>query len=122
MNSVIKALALISVLCLTSCNSKLGSSSQTIENVDLIEQLDELEPSSVVEAGNIPGDTDAEKLLYVLDAATGTKSAILIFVDSQIDTFEATGNRKEANELRKNRVLLSQAANETVDIYIRDVA
>jgi len=78
--------------------------------------------SAVVNPDNIPGNTDAEKLMYLLDIATVTKAATLIFLDGQIEVFESSGNKEQANELRENRKLLTQALDENIEIYVTDAA
>ena len=122
MNNMLKIIGLTSVLCVASCSPESVPNTQTDEKADLVEQLADLKPSAVLENDNIPGDTDAEKLMYVLDVATATKSGILIFLDTQIESFEAIGNTEEAAALRQNRVWLTQAADEKIEIFIKEAA
>ena len=116
-NNLFKLICLSSALCLMSCNKDTPQSHE-----HLTEQLEAIKPSASVDIANIPGETDAEKLMYLLDIATATKAATLIFLDSQIDAFEAAGNSSQANSLRENRVLLLQALNEKIDIYVKQSA
>ncbi|MEP6342978.1 MAG: hypothetical protein ABJ275_06655 [Maricaulaceae bacterium] len=124
MNKLSKTVCFLSALTVVAaCGGASTSAPNDAEvNKSLHEQLDNIKPSEAIDIANLPGDTDAEKLLYLLDVPTATKSAMLIILDGQIKTFEATGNKKQADALRGNLASLTQAVDEKIYIYVRDAA
>ncbi|WP_026941608.1 DUF2059 domain-containing protein [Hellea balneolensis] len=86
---------------------------------NLSEQIAQLETS---EAFNLKGKTPTEELLYLLELPTQMKSATLIVLDGQLETLEASGREKEANELRNNRQLLLKAMDENMASYVESAA
>ena len=127
MNRLFKAnklsliLGLTSALCLSACGGKDGV--KTSDNHQTLnEQLEAIKPQGAIDLNNIAGDTETEKLLYLLDVPTTTKAGILIFINTQIDSFEAAGHTAQADAMRENRALLSQAVDENMAGFIKESA
>ena len=123
MSKIFLTLSLASVLCLSACGGKdTASYKGTNSNETLNQQLEAIKPQGSIDLSNIPGDTDTEKFLHLLDVPTATKSGILIFMNTQIESFDAVGNHAQAEAMRKNRALLSQAVDENMDSFLKDSA
>ena len=117
-NKLFLSLCLTSELCLNGCGNK-ASDKPSYDNKSLNQQLEAIKPQGSIDLSNIPGDTDTEKFLHLLDVPTATKSGILIFMNTQIESFDAVGNHAQAEAMRKNRALLSQAVDENMDSFLK---
>ena len=116
-----KNLCIILLGCLiASCSETQKKDVQ--EDKTLVQQLGELRPAAQVSFEELKGETNTEKLLYLLDLPNSVKAASLVFLDTQISSFEQTGDMKTANELRSSRELLIQAADEKMHEYIENVS
>ena len=119
-HKILLTLCITSVLSLGACGGEGGASYDATEaNKSLNEQLEAIRPKGDINLAEIKGDTDTEKLLYLLDVPTGTKSGILIFFNPQIESFEAVGNKEQAEVMRHNRALLSQAVDENMTDFVK---
>jgi len=112
---------LVKTICLLSALS-LAAKAKPADNKNLLGQLEDIKPNQAIDINNLPGDTNTEKLLYLLDTPTATKSGVLIFLDSQIEAFETAGNKEQAEALKANRVLLTQAVDETMEVFVKEAA
>jgi len=116
-----KTFYLILCACLIASCTEASKQVATDEKT-LVEQLGDLKPAQQVSFDELSGDTNTEKLLYLLDVPNSVKVASLVSLDAHINSFETTGDLKTANELRSNRELLIQAADEKMHIYIKEVS
>ena len=107
---------------LTACDATNKAPKAPVDNKTLNQQLEEMKPTEALDISTVSGATETEKLLYLLDIPTTTKSGILIFMDAQIKNFETVGNKELAAELRQNRALMSRAADETIDVLVAESA
>lgn len=116
MNRLSKICYALPLAALLACSNEGVKPKADTSN--LTEQLEELKGGGVIDVTNLPGKTETEKFLYLIGTPTASKSAILIFLDGQIDTLDNAGNKKQADALRENRKLLVQAVDETMDIFV----
>jgi len=117
-NNYIKTICLVSAFALAACSQAPNLDGIKADGKDINQQLESLKSGPAIDINNLPGKTPTEKLLYLLDTPKAVQSATLIFLDTQISSFEAAGNKTEAEALRKSRVLLAQALEENIDDFI----
>ncbi len=122
MNRWFKTAYALPLAALLACGNQGGKPKSKADNTSLTEQLEDLKGGAPVNIADLPGKTETEKFLYLIGVPTATKSGILIFLDAQIDSFDAAGNKKQADALRENRKLLVQAADETMSIFVEKTA
>ena len=122
MNRFIKTLCLLSAAGLMACSNAPNSKAPEDDGKNITQQLEDLKSGVSIDVDNLQGKTDTEKLLYLLDTPTTTKAGILIFLDVQIKTLEETGNKKDAEAMRANRVLLTQAVDENLEDFVEIAA
>lgn len=110
----------ITAIALAGCSAPTAVTEDG--KVNLVEQIEQLEMSPQRPFEELPGETNTEKLLYLLDLPTMTKSVALIALDGQIETLERTGNKEVATQLKNTRKLMLQAMDETMDGFVDSAA
>ena len=118
----ISAAACVALLC--ACQPTADTAPQAAKTKDvpsLYERLGEVK----VDIGafeDLPGETRAEKLLYQSGVVSQMKTVTLVMFDTQIQTIEVAGNAALAEELRNTQDELSEAMEESLDVFIADAA
>jgi len=115
---VFKLCYLLPLAALLACADAEVKPKAQADTLSLDQQLEELKGGASINLADLPGKTETEKFLYLIGTPTASKSAILIFLDGQIDTLDKAGNKKQADALRENRKLLVQAVDETMNVFV----
>ena len=115
-----KAVFLTMAIALAGCSAPTAITEEG--KASLVEQIEQLERAPQRSFEELPGDTNTEKLLYLLDLPMMTKSVALIALDGQIETLERTGNKEVATQLKNTRKLMLQAMDETMDGFVDSAA
>ena len=86
---------------------------------ELIDDLGNIEVSTAA-FEDLPGNTQAEKLLYQAGTVAQMKVAMLVMFDTQARTLRMAGNTQAADELDKSRSLMMQAVDVELESMIVD--
>jgi len=69
---------------------------------------------------DLPGETQAEKLLYQAGIVSQMQTAMLVMFDAQAKTLRVAGNEEVADQLDKSRPLMMKAVNIELDAMVVD--
>jgi hypothetical protein len=115
--------AISAALCITiigGCSPKTQAPvADDLSYETLSTEIGEIEVN-IAAVADLPGATQAEKLLYQAGIVSQMQTAMLVMFDTQAKTLRLAGNSEIADELDNSRPLMMEAVNIELDVMIAD--
>jgi len=111
--------AVLLILGLSACSERSKIVEPDLSYDSLSEAISKIEVNSASLA-DLPGETQAEKLLYQAGIVAQMQTAMLVMFDTQAKTARMSGNSEFADELVKSRDVMMEAVNLEMETMIKD--